>query len=55
MHRAFLMHNCVLAPKFAFAGQITEVEGYVESTAIGLLAGRMAAHDQLQSAGPAAS
>ena len=32
-----------------FAGQITGVEGYVESTAIGLLAGRMAAHDRLQS------
>ena len=32
-----------------FAGQITGVEGYVESAAIGLLAGRMAANDRLQS------
>ena len=31
------------APKIFMAGQITGVEGYVESTAIGLLAGRMAA------------
>ena len=30
-------------PKIRFAGQITGVEGYVESAAIGLLAGRMAA------------
>ena len=30
-------------PKLRFAGQITGVEGYVESAAIGLLAGRMAA------------
>ena len=29
--------------KLRFAGQITGVEGYVESAAIGLLAGRMAA------------
>ena len=36
-------------PNLRFAGQITGVEGYVESAAIGLLAGRMAAHDRLQS------
>jgi methylenetetrahydrofolate--tRNA-(uracil-5-)-methyltransferase len=30
-------------PRLRFAGQITGVEGYVESAAIGLLAGRMAA------------
>ena len=34
-------------PRLRFAGQITGVEGYVESAAIGLLAGRMAAHDRL--------
>jgi methylenetetrahydrofolate--tRNA-(uracil-5-)-methyltransferase len=31
------------APHIRFAGQITGVEGYVESAAMGLLAGRMAA------------
>ena len=36
-------------PNLRFAGQITGVEGYVESAAIGLLAGRIAAHDRLQS------
>ncbi|MFN3232230.1 MAG: methylenetetrahydrofolate--tRNA-(uracil(54)-C(5))-methyltransferase (FADH(2)-oxidizing) TrmFO, partial [Alphaproteobacteria bacterium] len=35
-------------PDIRFAGQITGVEGYVESAAIGLLAGRMAATDLLQ-------
>ncbi|HVC55632.1 MAG TPA: FAD-dependent oxidoreductase, partial [Stellaceae bacterium] len=30
-------------PRLRFAGQITGVEGYVESAAIGLLAGRLAA------------
>ena len=30
-------------PRLRFAGQITGVEGYVESAAIGLIAGRMAA------------
>ncbi len=30
-------------PRLRFAGQITGVEGYVESAAIGLVAGRMAA------------
>ncbi|MBM3567909.1 MAG: methylenetetrahydrofolate--tRNA-(uracil(54)-C(5))-methyltransferase (FADH(2)-oxidizing) TrmFO [Alphaproteobacteria bacterium] len=33
-------------PRLRFAGQITGVEGYVESAAIGLLAGRMAAAEQ---------
>ena len=33
------------APHIRFAGQITGVEGYVESAAMGLLAGRMAAAD----------
>ncbi len=33
------------APRLRFAGQITGVEGYVESAAIGLLAGRLAAAD----------
>tara|TARA_B100001057_G_scaffold20109_2_gene18608 strand:- start:475 stop:1818 length:1344 start_codon:yes stop_codon:yes gene_type:complete len=32
-------------PNIRFAGQITGVEGYVESAAIGLLAGRMAANE----------
>ena len=35
------------APRLRFAGQITGVEGYVESAAIGLLAGRFAAADSL--------
>ena len=34
-------------PRIRFAGQITGVEGYVESAAIGLLAGRFAAADLL--------
>jgi methylenetetrahydrofolate--tRNA-(uracil-5-)-methyltransferase len=34
--------------RLRFAGQITGVEGYVESAAIGLLAGRMAAADALE-------
>ncbi|MEK9850520.1 MAG: methylenetetrahydrofolate--tRNA-(uracil(54)-C(5))-methyltransferase (FADH(2)-oxidizing) TrmFO, partial [Candidatus Puniceispirillum sp.] len=33
-------------PRMRFAGQITGVEGYVESAAIGLLAGRMAAAER---------
>ncbi|MEM6833477.1 MAG: methylenetetrahydrofolate--tRNA-(uracil(54)-C(5))-methyltransferase (FADH(2)-oxidizing) TrmFO [Pseudomonadota bacterium] len=33
-------------PRIRFAGQITGVEGYVESAAIGLLAGRFAAAEQ---------
>lgn len=35
------------APHIRFAGQITGVEGYVESAAMGLLAGRMAASESL--------
>ena len=34
-------------PRLRFAGQITGVEGYVESTAIGLMAGRFAAEERL--------
>jgi methylenetetrahydrofolate--tRNA-(uracil-5-)-methyltransferase len=34
-------------PQFRFAGQITGVEGYVESAAIGLLAGRFLAAERL--------
>ncbi len=37
-------------PRLRFAGQITGVEGYVESAAIGLLAGRFAAADRLGTA-----
>jgi len=36
-----------LRPQFRFAGQITGVEGYVESAAIGLLAGRFAAQERM--------
>ncbi len=35
------------APRLRFAGQITGVEGYVESAAMGLLAGRFAAAERL--------
>ncbi len=34
-------------PQFRFAGQITGVEGYLESAAIGLLAGRLAAAEAM--------
>lgn len=34
-------------PRLRFAGQVTGVEGYVESAAIGLLAGRFAASERL--------
>ena len=34
------------APRLRFAGQVTGVEGYVESAAIGLLAGRLAASER---------
>ena len=40
-------------PRLRFAGQITGCEGYVESAAIGLLAGRFAAAERLGAA-PAA-
>ena len=39
-------------PNIRFAGQVTGVEGYVESSAMGLLAGRMAAADILGTAIP---
>lgn len=35
------------SPRLRFAGQITGVEGYVESAAMGLMAGRMAAAERL--------
>ena len=37
-------------PHIRFAGQVTGVEGYIESAAIGLLAGRFAALEQLDGA-----
>jgi methylenetetrahydrofolate--tRNA-(uracil-5-)-methyltransferase len=37
-------------PRLRFAGQITGVEGYVESAAMGMMAGRMAAAERLGSA-----
>src|ERR1700693_4783621 len=37
-------------PRLRFAGQITGVEGYVESAAIGLIAGRFAAAERLRPA-----
>jgi methylenetetrahydrofolate--tRNA-(uracil-5-)-methyltransferase len=39
-------------PRLRFAGQVTGVEGYVESAAIGLLAGRFAAAERLGGAMP---
>ena len=39
--------------RFRFAGQITGCEGYVESAAIGLLAGRFAAFEQIERPHPA--
>ena len=39
-------------PRLRFAGQITGCEGYVESAAVGLIAGRMAAAEQLGRALP---
>ncbi len=35
-------------PRLRFAGQITGVEGYVESAAMGIMAGRMAAAERLE-------
>ncbi|WP_290991025.1 methylenetetrahydrofolate--tRNA-(uracil(54)-C(5))-methyltransferase (FADH(2)-oxidizing) TrmFO [Hyphomicrobium sp.] len=40
-------------PRLRFAGQITGVEGYIESAAIGLLAGRFAAADAMGSSSAA--
>jgi methylenetetrahydrofolate--tRNA-(uracil-5-)-methyltransferase len=45
-----LLDRCLrlkVEPRLRFAGQITGVEGYVESAAIGLLAGRFAAAERL--------
>ena len=39
-------------PSLRFAGQITGVEGYIESAAMGLLAGRFAAHELGQNTNP---
>ena len=39
--------GCGAQPRLRFAGQITGCEGYVESAAIGLLAGRFAAAERL--------
>lgn len=39
-------------PRLRFAGQVTGVEGYVESAAIGLLTGRFAAADRLGRTAP---
>jgi methylenetetrahydrofolate--tRNA-(uracil-5-)-methyltransferase len=36
-----------VAPRLRFAGQITGCEGYVESAAVGLIAGRLAAAERL--------
>ena len=36
------------APRLRFAGQITGCEGYVESAAIGLIAGRLAAAERFE-------
>ncbi|MEL7416679.1 MAG: methylenetetrahydrofolate--tRNA-(uracil(54)-C(5))-methyltransferase (FADH(2)-oxidizing) TrmFO, partial [Pseudomonadota bacterium] len=36
-----------IRPSLRFAGQVTGVEGYVESAAMGLLAGRLAAYERL--------
>ncbi len=40
-------------PRLRFAGQITGVEGYIESAAIGLLCGRFAAAERLDTEQPA--
>ena len=42
-------------PRLRFAGQVTGVEGYVESAAVGLLAGRFAAAERLGRAAGAAA
>ncbi|HEY8189431.1 MAG TPA: FAD-dependent oxidoreductase, partial [Micavibrio sp.] len=45
-----LLDSCLrmkAMPRLRFAGQITGCEGYVESAAVGLLAGRMAAAERL--------
>ncbi len=61
IHRNTFLHSPTLldaslrlknAPHVRVAGQITGVEGYVESAAIGLLAGRFAAAEMLERALP---
>lgn len=56
MHRNTFLHSPSLLderlrlkcrPNLSFAGQITGVEGYVESAACGILAGIFAAHEVL--------
>jgi methylenetetrahydrofolate--tRNA-(uracil-5-)-methyltransferase len=56
LHRNIFLNSPVLLdgrlrlkadPRLRFAGQITGVEGYVESAAIGLIAGRFAAAERL--------
>ncbi len=56
LHRNTFIHSPTLLdgtlrlkvePRLRFAGQITGVEGYIESAAIGLLAGRFAAAERL--------
>ncbi len=59
LHRNTFLNGSVLLdgllrlkamPRLRFAGQVTGVEGYVESAAIGLLAGRFAASERLGNA-----
>lgn len=61
LHRNSFIHSpsllntrlqCHQAPHIRFAGQITGVEGYVESATMGLLAGRFAAEDLHGTASP---
>ena len=61
IHRNTFIHSPVLLdgqmrlksqPNIRFAGQITGVEGYVESAAMGMLAGRLAAAEVLGTALP---
>ena len=49
IRRACWIRACAsrCAPRLRFAGQITGCEGYVESAAIGLIAGRFAAAERL--------
>ena len=44
---AFRWRRMKSMPRLRFAGQVTGVEGYVESAAMGLLAGRFAAAERL--------
>ncbi len=61
IHRNTFIHSPILLdgqmrlksqPNIRFAGQITGVEGYVESAAMGMLAGRLAAAEVLGTALP---